>query len=107
MKRSGFTLLEVVVSLSILLLLSSTFYYFFKAGLDSQRSARQLFDSLNRAQQIMEEGRALPFEDLISEDLEAGNLKVTSVDPNLKELVLTLIFDPKRSPLMIYTLRSK
>jgi len=42
-----------------------------------------------------------------SEELEAGNLKVTAVNPNLKELVLTLTWDPKRSPLVIYTMRSK
>jgi len=105
--KKGFTLIEILVSFSILILISSAFFYFFKAGMDRQINSRDFFASLNRAQEIMEELRAEPFAEVISKTWPEGQIKVTPVTANLKEILLTLTRPTPHPPLIIYTLRSK
>jgi len=105
--KKGFTLIEVLVSFSILILISSAFFYFFMAGMDNQRNAREFFASLNRAQEIMEELRAEPFADLLSQTWPEGQIKITAVTENLKEIILILSRPAPHPPLTLYTLRAK
>jgi len=107
--KKGFTLIEVVVSLSILIALSSFLFYFFKTGIETQKYSRDYFRALNLAQQTMEEIRATSFEALAGGSF-AGNkgwIIVKDIDSNLREISLTLTFSPNRRPIELYTLRAR
>jgi prepilin-type N-terminal cleavage/methylation domain-containing protein len=107
--RRGFTLIEVVVSLSILVLISSFFFYFFKTGIETQKYSRDYFAALNLAQQTIEEIKSASFEALTSRIFAGNNGQITvkNINSDLREITLTLIWNPKRHPIELYTLRAR
>jgi len=107
--RQGFTLIEVVVSLSILVLISSFFFYFFKTGIETQKYSRDYFAALNLAQQTMEELKATSFEAITSRAFaqNKGQIIVKDINSNLREITLTYNWNPKRRLIELYTLRAR
>lgn len=107
--KKGFTLIEVVVSLSILIALSAFLFYFFKTGIETQKLSGDYFRALNLAQQTMEEIRATSFEALAGGSIadNKGQITIKNIDSNLREISLTLTWSPNRQPIELYTLRAR
>ena len=108
-KTNGFTLIEVIISFSIIVLISSFFFYFFKAGINSIKLADEYFNALNLGQQKMEEIRASSAEAIsnLSFANNKGSIKATNITSNLFEISLTYNWHDKKNPIELYTLRAK
>lgn len=102
--KRGFTLIEVMISLLILAAVSGYFVYFFRTSIYSQNNANALFAALNKAQEKMEEERALPFEEIKS---DGAQFEVKDISSDLKEITFTLSWNSKRPPIVLYTMRAR
>ncbi len=105
-------MIELLVAASLFLAASMAFGYLLKTGLTSIAAAGNLNRAVYVLQAKMEEMRVLPFEEL--SDLNGcsfaegkGRISVVPVLADLMRIKLELKWDPDRSPLTFYTLRSK
>ncbi|MFA4967690.1 MAG: prepilin-type N-terminal cleavage/methylation domain-containing protein [Candidatus Margulisiibacteriota bacterium] len=104
MNRKGFTLIEVLISLLILAMVSGFFVLFFKVSIYSRNNSRNYFAALNLAQGKMEELRAEPFDSLKS---DGNQLIVNNISSDLKEITITLNWNIKKPPIILYTMRAR
>ncbi|MEE8637993.1 MAG: prepilin-type N-terminal cleavage/methylation domain-containing protein [Candidatus Margulisiibacteriota bacterium] len=112
MNRKGFTLVELLVAASLFLVATSAFGYLLKTGLVSIETASRLNQAAYELQAKMEEIRPLPFNQLAALNGSAfaqdrGEVSVTPVLADLVRIKLELEWDPKKTSLKLYTLRSK
>lgn len=111
MNKRGFTLVELLVAASIFLVSTLAFGSLLKMSLASIHSASELNRAAYMLQTKTEEIQAIPFAELSGlngASFANGKGKI-SVSPVLADLVrirLELKWDPDRTPLYIYTLRS-
>jgi prepilin-type N-terminal cleavage/methylation domain-containing protein len=111
LNKKGFTLVELLVAAGLFLVATFAFGHLLKIGLDSIESAARLNQATYALQAEMEEIRTLPFEQLAALNGRAfaeglGEIFVTPVLADLVSVKLELEWDPKKSPLILYTLRS-
>ena len=109
--KKGFTLIEIMVSLSILLVLSVSFLTLGRAGIRLCSAAQDRFVAVNSCQSKMEALIALPFAELPSEDGKSfdsgrGLVKVLKLSPDLLELSVEHLYSKEKPKLVLYTLRS-
>lgn len=101
--RQGFTYIEILVSISLLLISAASFFYLIKIEKLGLKREEKFFRALNLAQLEMEKIRATPYAGI------NGNEHYTEkeISPGLKEIVFTYSFDKNRPPIKFYTLRNK
>lgn len=97
---------------SLFLVAVASFGYLLKIGTTTIHSALSLNRAAYLLQTKMEEMRSLPFNHLSSQDGSffaqgAGRVSVTAVLADLLSIQLVLEWDPDKTPLKIYSLRSK
>lgn len=107
--RKGFTLIEVVVALAILLAAVGSSFLLFRSGMEGAKLGKELTRATYRVQEKMENLRGLPFQTLSSHtfDLGQGAVDVTSLNSDLKKIEVRLDWRGGRPPLQLTTLRSK
>jgi len=101
--RRGFTLIEVLVALAILVIIGGTFLFFFKTGLDAQADADEFLKALNACRAELEELRATPWAGL----RPSPHITLTPITYDLYQVELKYNWHPGRKPIEIFTLRSK
>jgi prepilin-type N-terminal cleavage/methylation domain-containing protein len=111
LNKRGFTLVELLVAASIFLVATLAFGSLLKIGMSSIRAARDLNRAAYTLQAKMEEIQETPFAELpgLNGSSFANGKGRISVSPVLADLVrirLELSWDPDRTSLHIYTLRS-
>jgi prepilin-type N-terminal cleavage/methylation domain-containing protein len=109
--KKGFTLIEIMVTLSILLILSVSFLTLGRAGIKLSAAAFERFTAINTCQSKMEALLSLPFSDLLLEngksfDSGRGLVKVLKLSPDLAELSIEHITSKDKPKLILHTLRS-
>jgi len=111
LNKRGFTLVELLVAASLFLVATIAFGSLLKIGLASISSASDLNRAAYLLQAEMEEIQGLPFAELpgMNGSSFANGRGRISVSPVLADLIrvrLELSWNPDKSPLYIYTLRS-
>ena len=109
--KKGFTLIELVISLGILLTFSVSFFAFNKAGMDFINLSQKRFEVLYLCQAKMESLRSLSFEKLPAEngksfDTGRGLVRVITLSPDLLDVSIEHLWHKDRPKLIFYTLRS-
>lgn len=109
MKKNGFTLIELIVSVVILAAIASSMTFLFKTSLNTFKIDKAYQTSLFSVQSKMEELRAKPFDQIKSEYFENGSGKTiaTPISSDLVEIKLSLTWQEGKKPIELYTLRSK
>lgn len=112
MNKKGFTLVELLVAASLFLIATLAFGYLLNMGLTSLATASRLNQAAYSLQAKAEEIRLLPFNQLAGLNGQTfsggqGRISVTTVLADLVSIKLELRWDPAKSPLRLYTLRSK
>jgi len=100
--RRGFTLIEVLLTLALLVIIGGTFLFFFKTGLNAQADADEFFQALNACRMALEELRATEWSQLRS----SAHITLVPVTYNLYRVQLSYNWHPGRKPIEILTLRS-
>lgn len=112
MNRKGFTLVELLVAASLFLTAVVAFSYLLKTGIKTISDAKVLNQAVYTLQAKGEEIMATPFEDLASLNGSAfaqgaGKIYIAPALVDLTSAKLVLFWHPQKSPLRLYTLRSK
>ncbi len=110
-QKYGFTLIEVLVASSVLLIIVASVFSLLRVGLNYIEQSRELTKATYILEGKMEEIRSMPFSSLPSLhgttfENGKGRIYVTPVKSDLVQIKAELIWNPKRKPLEIYTLRS-
>ena len=112
LNKQGFTLVELLILAVLFLIATVSFGSVLGAAKTSAMSAEKLTQAVYCIQSETEEIRLLAFDQLSSLNGKsfaqgAGKIYVTSVLADLASIRLELTWDPKKSPLITNTLRSK
>lgn len=105
----AFTLIEVLISISLLVVITVSFSYLFSLGAKNIKSSREFAAALNEAQAQMEIMRATKYENLTSK-LFDGNRGIVQIIPrtaDLMEIRLQYTYSDNQKPIVLYALRSK
>ena len=107
--KKGFTLLEIVVSIGLLIVIAASFTTLSTQSLKTSLNSERFLLALNLSQSYMEKMRQKPFDELqnISFNKNAGKIETKIISNDLKELHLIYKWDAKKKPIEIYTMRSK
>lgn len=107
--KHAFTLIEVLISISLLVVITVSFSYLFNIGIKTIQSSREFAAALNEAQAQMEVMRATKYENLASK-LFDGNRGIVQIIPraaDLMEIRLQYTYSENQKPIVLYVLRSK
>ncbi len=110
--KKGFTLVEVLLAGAILVLAASSSFILLRALSQGILNSSELTKSVYSATAKLEELKTVDFDSLSYQDGKdfsqgKGKIEVKDVLPDLKEINITYTWHPKRTPIEIYTLRSK
>jgi hypothetical protein len=105
-------LVELLIASGLFLLAVAGFGYLLKAGTNSVESATRLNRAVYALQAKTEELRATPFEELLALNGSgfgdgSGTVSVAPVLADLVSIKLELEWDPQKTHLNLYALRSK
>jgi len=95
-REKAFTLIEVLVSASLLTIIATSFFYIFKTSAGFQKKAEQKLEAAYSMQAKMEELRGLSYADLLLQNGKDG-VKILPIDSDLVEVRVG----------QIYTMRAK
>ena len=106
MSKRGFTLVEVLVALAVLMIALGVSVYLFKSALAGIKRSYELTDTYFKAQAEAEELRGVPFDSLLSLSGTRfadgkGKIAVTPVQSDLLEITLEI------PPYKLTTMRSR
>lgn len=107
--KKAFTLIEVLISISLLVVITVSFLYLFNIGSKTIQSSQEFAAALNEAQAQMEIMRATKYENLTSK-LFYGNRGIIQIIPRTADLVeirLQYTYSDSKKPIVLYALRSK
>ena len=103
----GFTLIEVLISALVLVVVIASFTYLFRSGISLLTSAEDFNRAANSLELKAEEIRAASFDNIQNQTFDKGRVEAALINPELKEIKLTLNWRAGREPLRLYTLRAK
>jgi len=110
--REGFTLVEIILAVSLFVLIISTFGFLLRRAGDAIASVDGLSHALYAARSEMEEIRQISFDKLLTLNGSVfcggrGKILVIPVLADLLRIELELKWNPKRPAIRLYSLRSK
>lgn len=103
----GFTLIEVLISALVLVIVIASFTYLFRSGISLLTSAEDFNRAINALELKAEEVKALAFDNVQNQTFDKGQVDISLINPELKEIKITLNWREGREPLHLYTLRAK
>ena len=111
MNNKGFTLVELVVAISLFLVATVAFGSLLKLGAGTVKTSGHLTEAVYSLQAKMEEIKARPFNNLAPLNGSTfnggkGKISITTVLADLVKIELELKWDPHKLPLKTCTLRS-
>ncbi|KAF0135062.1 MAG: hypothetical protein FD145_200 [Candidatus Saganbacteria bacterium] len=102
-RQRGFTIIESLISIMLILILSSAFVLYFKSASAMHKRSLRFANSINYAQFIMEELRSQPFDSLAGKNITNGKIVIRDISSDLKEIILYI----DKPAFEIYTLRAR